>query len=340
MSIVSTFLREACFLDSHADIVKRDDASTVKTTPGFSAATDAATLDKAIKTKGVDEATITAVLTKRNNEERQQIKAAYHQATGKSLEDALKKACSGHYEEVVLALLKTPAQFDAQELKLATKGLGTDEDTLIEILASRNNKEIREINRCYREAYKSELSKDLAGDTSGDFQKVLLELAKGERSEDNRVNDELVDNDARALYDAGERRKGTDVKVFINILTTRSCAHLRKVFQRYTSYSKHDMTKALDLELKGDIEKCLTAIAQCAVSKPSYFAERLYLSMKGSGTRDKQLIRIMVSRSGIDMDEIKVHYKRKYGIELRQAIMDDIKGDYETIMVALCGFNN
>lgn len=31
------------------------------------------------------------------------------------------------------------------------QGLGTDEDTLIEILASRNNKEIREINRVYRE---------------------------------------------------------------------------------------------------------------------------------------------------------------------------------------------
>ena len=32
------------------------------------------------------------------------------------------------------------------------------------------------------------------------------------------------------------------------------------VFQKYTKYSKHDMNKALDLELKGDIENCLTAI--------------------------------------------------------------------------------
>lgn len=31
------------------------------------------------------------------------------------------------------------------------QGLGTDEDTLIEILTSRTNKEIREINRVYRE---------------------------------------------------------------------------------------------------------------------------------------------------------------------------------------------
>lgn len=34
---------------------------------------------------------------------------------------------------------------------LPIQGLGTDEDTLNEILASRTNREIREINRVYRE---------------------------------------------------------------------------------------------------------------------------------------------------------------------------------------------
>lgn len=312
-------------------------AGPVKGTPGFNAAADAANLDKAIKTKGVDEAAITDILTKRNNAERQQIKAAFQQATGKPLEESLKKALSGHYEEVVLAMLKTPAQFDAHELKHATKGLGTDEDTLIEILVSRNNQEIKEILKVYKEEFKSELSKDISGDTKGDFQKALLALAKGERSEDTRVNNELVDNDARALYEAGEKRKGTDANVFINIFTTRSFPHLCKVFQRYPTYSKHDMSKALDLEMKGDIEKCLTAIVQCAVSKPAYFAEQLFNSMKGSGTRDKQLIRIMVSRCGVDMNEIKAHFKRMYGKTLRQAILDETKGDYETILVTLCG---
>ncbi|XP_069085185.1 annexin A1-like [Pleurodeles waltl] len=337
MSIIAAFLGQLSLLDALEGSETSGDAGPVKGAPGFNAAADAANLDKAIKAKGVDEAAITDILTKRNNAERQQIKAAFLQATGKPLEESLKKALSGHYEEVVLALLKTPAQFDAHELKHATKGLGTDEDTLIEILASRNNKEIKEINKVYKEEFKSDLSKDICGDTKGDFQKALLALAKGERSEDTRVNDELVDSDARALYEAGEKRKGTDVNVFITILTTRSFPHLRKVFQRYPTYSKHDMNKALDLELKGDIEKCLTAIVQCAVSKPAYFAEQLFLSMKGSGTRDKKLIRIMVSRCGVDMNEIKAHYKRMYGKTLRQAILDETKGDYETILVTLCG---
>lgn len=37
------------------------------------------------------------------------------------LETALKSALKGDLEDVVLALLKTPAQYDAQQLKLAMK---------------------------------------------------------------------------------------------------------------------------------------------------------------------------------------------------------------------------
>lgn len=337
MSFVSEFLRQALFLDGQSEHAHPTAAGGLKGAPTYDAAADASAIDKAIKAKGVDEATIIDVLTKRNNAQRQAIKAAYQSSTGKPLEEALKKALSGKFEEVVLALLKTPAEFDAQELKHATKGLGTDEDTLIEILTSRTNSELREIKRVYKELYKNDLSKDITSDTSGDFQKALLALAKGDRSEDARVNDEIVDNDARALYDAGERKKGTDVAIFINILTTRSYPHLQKVFQKYTKYSKHDMNKALDLELKGDIERCLTAVVKCATSRAAYFAERLYLAMKGSGTRDRDLMRVMVSRSEIDMNEIKAHYKRLYGKTLRQAILDDTKGDYETILLALCG---
>ncbi|NXX71284.1 ANXA2 protein, partial [Spizella passerina] len=58
------------------------------------------------------------------------------------------------------------------------QGLGTDEDTLIEIICSRTNQELSEINRVYREMYKTELEKDIISDTSGDFRKLMVALAK------------------------------------------------------------------------------------------------------------------------------------------------------------------
>ncbi|XP_053158676.1 annexin A1 [Hemicordylus capensis] len=339
MAFVSEFLKQAWFIDNDEQqcIKNSKGGSAVHTYPSFNPTADVEALDKAIHAKGVDEATIINIVTKRTNAQRQQIKAAYKQAKGKPLEDALKKALKSHLEDVVLAMLKTPAQFDAEELRASMKGLGTDEDTLIEILASRNNREIREASRAYQELFKRDLAKDIVSDTSGDFQKALLALAKGDRDESTHVNDELADNDARALYEAGERKKGTDVNVFTTILTTRSPAQLRRAFQKYTKYSSHDMKKVLDLELKGDIENLLTAIVKCATSKPAFFAEKLQLAMKGSGTRHKTLNRIMVSRSEVDMNEIKGFYKTMYGKTLSQAILDETKGDYEAILVALCG---
>lgn len=342
--MVSEFLKQAWFIDNeeqeYINTVKGSKGgpgSAVSPYPGFNPSSDVAALHKAIMVKGVDEATIIDILTKRNNAQRQQIKAAYLQEKGKPLDEILRKALTGHLEEVALALLKTPAQFDADELRAAMKGLGTDEDTLNEILASRTNREIREINRVYREELKRDLAKDITSDTSGDYQKALLSLIKGDRAEDFSLSEDLADSDARALYEAGERRKGTDVNVFNTILTTRSYSHLRRVFQKYAKYSKHDMNKVLDLEMKGDIEKCFTTIVKCATNKPMFFAEKLHQAMKGAGTRHKTLIRIMVSRSEVDMNDIKACYQKLYGISLCQAILDETKGDYEKILVALCG---
>ncbi|XP_040273008.1 annexin A1-like [Bufo bufo] len=343
MSFMQEFLAQAKFLEDGgpAQCTAEESGPSLKATSGYNPASDAANLEKAIKAKGVDEGTIIDILTKRTNHERQQIKAAYQQQTGKSLDDAMKKALKSNLEEVVLGLLKTPAQFDAHCLKNAVKGLGTDENTLIEILVSRTNHEVREINKVYKEEFKKELAKDVASDTSGDFQKALLALIKGERSDSTVVNEEQVDNDARALYEAGEKRKGTDVSTFITILTSRSYPHLCQVFGRYSRYSKNDMAKALDLELKGDIENCLISLVKCIISKPSYFAEKFFLAMKGSGTKHKDLIRLLVSRSEIDLKEVKTYYKRIYGKSLRQAIMEEkLKGDYETIVLALCGPDN
>ncbi|KAM9810283.1 annexin A1a [Neosynchiropus ocellatus] len=337
MSFITEFMKQTVYLGMPDDSVLKNNG-TVKAAVNFNASADVAALDKAIKVKGVDENTIIEVLVKRSNEQRQQIKRAYEQSEGKPLDAALKKALKGDLEDVVMALLKTPAQYDAELLKMAMKGIGTDEDTLIEVMASRTNREILDIKKAYKDEYKKDLEDDIRSDTSGEFRTALLELCKAGRTEG--VCDQLVDSDARSLYEAGEGRKGKDCSAFIEILTSRSAPHLRQVFDRYTKYSKVDVAKAIDLEMKGDIEKCLTAVVKCAGSRPGYFAERLNLAMKGSGTRKHILSRIMVSRSEIDLRKIKEEYKKKFGKTLYQDILDDTKGDYEKILLALCGSEN
>ncbi|XP_074526172.1 annexin A1a [Halichoeres trimaculatus] len=336
MSFIQAILQQTVYMGMPDDSVQKNEG-TVTASPNFSPDSDAMILDKAIKTKGVDENTIIEILVKRSNEQRQQIKQSYLKASGKPLELALKNALKGDLEDVVLALLKTPAQYDAWLLKEAMRGLGTHEDTLIEVLASRSNRQILDMKKAYKEDYKKDIEEDIKGDTSGDFRTALFELCKAGRTEG--VCEQMVDSDARALYEAGEGRKGKDSSVFIDILTSRSAPHLRKVFERYSKYSKVDVAKAIDLELKGDIEKCLTAVVKCAGSCPVFFADKLQTAMKGKSPKKDVLTRIMVSRSEIDLKRIKEEYKKSTGKTLYQEILDDTKGDYEKILLALCGEN-
>ncbi|MCV4802003.1 annexin, partial [Escherichia coli] len=62
---------------------------------------------------------------------------------------------------------------------------------------------------------------------------------------------------------------------------------IRKVFERYKSYSPYDMLESIRKEVKGDLENAFLNLVQCIQNKPLYFADRLYDSMKGKGTRDK-----------------------------------------------------
>lgn len=58
----------------------------------------------------------------------------------------------------------------------------------------------------------------------------------------------------------------------------------------------------------------------CIENRAAYFAHELHESMAGMGTRDRALIRLVVSRSEIDMGNIKQEYQRLYNKPLEKAI--------------------
>ncbi|XP_064192871.1 annexin A2-A-like [Anguilla rostrata] len=298
---------------------------------------DAARIETAIKTKGVDEQTIIDILTRRSYSQRRDIAFAYERRAKKDMITALKGALSGSLETVILGLMKSTAQYDASELKASMKGLGTDEESLIEIVCSRSNEELVEIKRVYKELFKKDLEKDVAGDTSGDFCKLLLALVQTKRSVPGSMVDyEKIDADARALYEAGVKRKGTDVATWISIMSERSVPHLQKVFERYKSYSPYNMQESIHKEVKGDLEKSFLTLVDCFENKQLYFATRLCNAMKSKGAKEKVVTRIMISRCEVDLMKIRTEFKKHYGKSLHQTIAEHTKGDYQRALLSLC----
>ncbi|XP_020340720.1 annexin A4 [Oncorhynchus tshawytscha] len=310
---------------------------TVVEAAAFNVEEDVNRLRGAMKGAGTDEAVVIEVLARRTIAQRQRIKEAYKLTVGKDLAGDLQGELTGNTEKVVLGLLMIAPKYDAYELRTAIKGSGTEEAALIDILASRTNAEIRAITEVYMKEHGTSLEDDIEADTSGMFKRVLVSLLTAGRDESNTVNETQAVQDAKDIYEAGEACWGTDEVKFLTVLCVRNRNHLLRVFEEYQKISGRDIEDSIKREMSGSLEDVFLAIVKCLRNKPAFFAERLYKSMKGLGTTDSILIRIMVARAEIDMLDIKTEFSKAYGKTLHSFINGDSSGDYRKILLELCG---
>ncbi|XP_076633481.1 annexin B11 isoform X2 [Colletes latitarsis] len=301
----------------------------------FDARADAEALRKAMKGFGTDEKTIINVLANRSNLQRQEIAVQFKTLYGKDLIKDLKSELSGNFEKLILDMMMPLPQYYAKELHDAMSGVGTDECVLIEVLCTMSNHEIRVIKQAYEAMYGRSLEDDLAGDTSGNFKRLMVSLCCANRDESFDVNPSAAMEDAKELLRAGELRFGTDESVFNAILVQRNVPQLKQIFVEYENITGHDIESAIENEFSGDVKKGLLAIVKCVKNRAGFFAEQLYKSMKGLGTDDNRLIRLIVTRCEVDMGDIKEMFRHQYNESLENFISGDCSGHYKKCLLAL-----
>ncbi|OQV18844.1 putative Annexin A13 [Hypsibius exemplaris] len=273
--------------------------------------------------------------------------AAYSSQYHKNLTTVIKHELNivGHYEQTLLALLQPPADYDAHELHhaLSASKLLLDEETLIEILCSRNNHDLHHIRTAYMALYNKDLMAVIKHDTKGEFEHLLVALLSARREEGPSVK---VDMD-RAIADA-KQMHGAEVQhwaghpesVFIDILATRSYNQLSATFHQFEKITGHDIEKSIQEQMHGDVRTLMLALVKYVKNKHAFFAECLYNAVKGLRTNDARLIRIIVGRCEKDLGNIKMEFAQIYGHSLQAAVKSDTHGNYRHILLALAGYEH
>ncbi|KAJ6644584.1 Annexin B10 [Pseudolycoriella hygida] len=310
---------------------------TVRPFPSFKPAEDGDSLRAAMKGFGTDEQTIIDILTARSNAQRQQIANYFQESLGRDLIKDLKSELGGKFEDVIVGLMLPPEQYLCKQLNKAMAGMGTDESALIEILCTKTNDEVKRLVGVYEDMYDRPLAEHLCSETGGYFRRLLTLIITGVRDESGSVDPSKAVQQAEALYAAGEAKLGTDEEVFNRIMAHSSFEHLRLVFQEYKKLSGQTIEQAVKHEMSGELKEAMMALIEYTQSPYAFFAKRLNAAMEGMGTNDTTLIRIIVSRSEVDLGDIKSEFERLFDRTLLSAVKSETSGDYKKALCALIG---
>ncbi|XP_053506905.1 annexin A2-like isoform X1 [Ictalurus furcatus] len=294
---------------------------------------DARQIYTALNKKNADVMTVMKILTNRTNAQRQGIASAYQNHTQKvDLSATLKKSLSGAVQELLLALMMTPARFDAHRLRQSMEGLGTDEEALLEVLCTRSPDQLRDITVAYHEAYGRYLENDLISETSKEFTKLVLAILKKEElNTPGKIDYELIDQDVKQLRDAVIGKK-PNPEPWIQVLTSRNSDHLNRVLSRLEDQKGETVDKTIQNNFSGDLRLGLRILVQTIQNTPHFLAQRLHTCMK----KNAVVRGIMVARSEEDLLWVRVEFCKLTNLSLYSTIQKEFKGELQLALLALC----
>ncbi|KAG3226266.1 hypothetical protein PC129_g3163 [Phytophthora cactorum] len=288
----------------------------------------------ACKGLGTDEETLIAVLGSKSPETRNLISLRYKELYQQPLKSLLKSETSGDFGRL-LRMISTPlAETEAQILRDATKGMGTTESLIVQILSGRTNEEMNILRRTYFDIVGKDLAVTLNSELSGDFRKVVMAVLQSSQEPYNPAvhNAAKAEEEAVALYKAGQGRLGTNEEVFIGILVKAPPEFLKMMDAVYVAKYNNNIAKAVDKEFSGDAKKSLNYLVRSTLDPYPAIAEVFEKTMKGFGTDETGLSTALVRYQSV-LPYVKAVYKRLYHEELRDRISGETSGDYKKLLL-------
>uniref|UniRef100_A0A8R7UCD1 Annexin n=1 Tax=Triticum urartu TaxID=4572 RepID=A0A8R7UCD1_TRIUA len=214
--------------------------------------------------------------------------------------------------------LPSPAA-DAESLRNAVQGWGTDEKALVEILGRRTAAQRAEIRRAYASLYKESLLTRLHGELSGHFQKAMVLLAT-----------EPAERDAKLAREAlGRRGDDRDAWVLIEAACAATPDHLLAVRRAYRSLHGSSLEEdvAACPAFQEPLRKLLVSLVRsyrCAEGSVDMAVAKQEAAQLAEAIRRKkqphggEVVRIVSTRSKPQLAATFRCYKEQHGSDIEE----------------------
>jgi len=292
---------------------------------------------KAMKGFGTDEKALIAVLAKKDPLQMETIRTQYDQRMMRNMTGDLEKETSGYFAKGLVELSRGPLVSDCWNLKEATRGMGTKEVVLDDILIGRSNADMNAIKEKYQQLFKTTLEADLKADLSAATEQMYMMIIAARRAEDSHpVNPQEIEQAVTELQAGMGGFAGKNVPQVCQILTSKNDAQIKAIAQSYQQRFQKSLDSVIKSAFSGHMEDALRLLIARATNRAEAEAMRLEEAMAGMGTKDNLLVMRVIRCHWNQqfMTAVSNEYKRVYKKDLIKRIEGETKGDYERLMVA------
>ena len=273
------------------------------------------------------------IIKSNNLKNRISIAQYYRACYEKSLYEDIHSIIGGDFGYCAAQLFLSPLEFCIHHLKL---GLKKGNECVFEMLTSKSIEELKIIENAYKQVTGGELRADITKTFSGAIGKNLLNLFIYPRIPNNKPRKNECERYANKLLEKEPKLWVEDENLFKDIFIQRSPEELILIARYYLKNSGKNLAEVIERKTKGKHQMLLKEIVYNNIMPHELFAEKIYLAIKGAGTNEEILTRVLVSRFELDMPLMREIYQFKYNISMKEDIIGDTSGAYQKLCVYLC----
>ena len=283
---------------------------------------DAKELQKYLESQQEMEKKITKRIVNLNNSDLQLIKVDYKKIFGKDLiVDEFKQKLSGDYLNFILALFENPVDYDVKELNKVFTNTTNDNkqlEVLIEIIAPKPKWVIEKIKEAYNKkhvpTFEERLKEFLTNEPH--IFNVLSSVSNSERNKNDEPKEDECLEIAKNLERIGETEWKNSENLFYKIICKKSPQEISTIAQKYYELTKDTLLDAVKKGSTNEQFNSLRSILFAIISPSEYFANKIHDAITTEPIDKNTLIRVIVSRYELDIQNIKDYYKQIYKTEL------------------------